>query len=163
AAAPPEASVLPPQRLEFTEVDLPPVAAPLAPGGTVTLLGGGPLAELLAERLRALGTHPVIAPGDQPPARISGGTAVYLHAFEAPETSLPDAFPLFKAVLADGGLRRLLAVERRESGAVRGLRGFFRSLAREYEDIAVRLVEVGTADGTDAAAEAVVAELAATE
>ncbi|MEU7041740.1 SDR family NAD(P)-dependent oxidoreductase [Streptomyces varsoviensis] len=163
AAAPPEASVLPPQRLEFTEVALPPVTAPLTPGGTVTLLGGGPLAELLAERLRALGTHPVIVPGDQPPARISGGTAVYLHAFEAPETSLPDAFPLFKAVLADGGLRRLLAVERRESGAVRGLRGFFRSLAREYEDIAVRLVEVGAEDGTDAAAEAVVAELAATE
>ncbi|MEV0277448.1 SDR family NAD(P)-dependent oxidoreductase [Streptomyces sp. NPDC050610] len=158
-----EASVLPPQRLEFTEVNLPPVTAPIAPGGTVALLGDGPLARLLAEQLRAAGAHPEIVPivsGDRLPERLGGDTVVYLHAFEAPDTSLPDAFPLFKAALADSGLRRLLAVERRDEGTVRGLRGFFRSLAREYEDVAVTLVEVGADDSPEAVAGAVVTELA---
>ncbi|MFE7118107.1 SDR family NAD(P)-dependent oxidoreductase, partial [Streptomyces sp. NPDC057654] len=164
AQTPAEASVIAPQRLEFVETDLPPVTGALPPGAAVTLLGGGPLAQLLAERLRAAGAHPETVPGDRLPEGHSGGEAVvYVHAFEAPETSLPDAFPLFKAVLADGGPRRLLAVERRGQGAVRGLRGFFRSLAREYEDIAVTLVEVGADDSLEAVAEVLLTELAATE
>ncbi|MEV0259897.1 SDR family NAD(P)-dependent oxidoreductase [Streptomyces sp. NPDC050617] len=163
AQAPPEASVVAPQRLEFVETDLLPVTAALLPGSTVTLLGGGPLAELLAARLRAAGARPETVPGDRLPEGHGGDAVVYLHAFEAPETSLPEAFALFKSVLANGGPRRLLAVERREQGAARGLRGFFRSLAREYEDIAVTLVEVGAGDGLEAVAEAVVTELAAPE
>ncbi|HEV7626758.1 MAG TPA: acyltransferase domain-containing protein, partial [Streptomyces sp.] len=104
-----EAVVVPPQRLEFTETELPAPAEALAPGTTVTLLGGGALAEVLAEQLRVAGADPHTVPDGHLPERI-GEAVLYLHAFETPDSQLPDAFPLFQAVLA-AGPKRLLAVE----------------------------------------------------
>ncbi|MGH3311270.1 MAG: acyltransferase domain-containing protein, partial [Streptomyces sp.] len=157
----PEAVVVAPQRLEFTESELPPVTTALTEGSTVSVLGGGELAPLVAERLRAAGAHPAVVPDGQLPER-TGDTVLFLHALDAPDSPLPEFFPLYKTVLA-AGPRRLLAVERRGLGAATGLRGFFRSVAREYENLTATLLEVGPDDGPDAVAAALVAELGATE
>jgi acyl transferase domain-containing protein len=156
-----EAVVVPPQRLEFTETELPAPTGTLAEGTTVTLVGGGDLAPLLTERLRAAGAHPETVPVGQIPERM-GDAVIYLHSLEAPEAQLPEVFPLFQAVLA-AGPKRLLAVERRGEGAATGMRGFFRSIAREYEDLTATLVEVGSDDGPEAVAGILLAELGATE
>ncbi|MFE4642368.1 SDR family NAD(P)-dependent oxidoreductase, partial [Streptomyces sp. NPDC056730] len=87
---------------------------------------------------------------------------LYLDALDAAEAPLPEAFPLFQTVLA-GAPRRLLAVERRTEGAASGLRGFFRSVGREYPGLAATLVEVAPGAAPDAVADALVTELAATE
>jgi len=156
-----EAVVVPPQRLEFTETELPAPAAALPAGTTVTLLGSGPLAGLLTEKLTAAGAVPHHVPEGQLPEQI-GDAVVHLHAFESPDTQLPEMFPLFQSVLA-AGPKRLLAVDRRGEGAATGLRGFFRSVAREYGELAASLVEVGSDDGLERVAETLVAELGATE
>ncbi|WP_045866132.1 type I polyketide synthase [Streptomyces sp. WMMB 714] len=156
-----EAVVVAPQRLEFTETELPAPDAALPAGAEVTLLGGGPLAGLLAEKLTAAGAVPLTVPEGQSPERF-GDAVVHLHAFESPDVQLPEMFPLFQSVLA-AGPKRLLAVDRRAEGAATGLRGFFRSVAREYEELAASLVEVGSDDSLERVAETVVAELGATE
>jgi acyl transferase domain-containing protein/NAD(P)H-dependent flavin oxidoreductase YrpB (nitropropane dioxygenase family) len=162
AAASAEGGVLPPQRLEFAETELPaPDAAP-APGTTVLLLGGAePTATALAERLRAAGLRPEAAPAAPADAADANAAVLYLGALDAEEAPLPEAFELFKSVLA-AGPRRLLAVERRATGPVAGLRGFFRSVAREYPHTDATLIELGADDGPEAVAAAVLAELAAT-
>ncbi|MGP3966141.1 SDR family NAD(P)-dependent oxidoreductase [Streptomyces sp. 6N223] len=153
-----EGSVVPPQRLEFAETELPAPAAAPAPGTAVLLLGGAePTAAALAERLRAAGLRAETAPAD---AVEANATVLYLGALDAEEPPLPEAFELFKAVLA-AGPRRLLAVERRTTGPVTGLRGFFRSVAREHPGTAATLIEVGPDEGPEALAGAVLAELAA--
>ncbi|WP_169746441.1 SDR family NAD(P)-dependent oxidoreductase [Streptomyces scopuliridis] len=152
---------MPPQRLEFTEAELPAVTGTVDSGSTVLLLGGGELAPVVADRLRAAGAEPVLVPAGELPE--GGADAVlYLDALDAAEAPLPEAFPLFQTVLA-GAPRRLLAVERRTEGAASGLRGFFRSVAREYPDLAATLVEVAPGAAPDAVADALVTELAATE
>ncbi|HWM37191.1 MAG TPA: beta-ketoacyl synthase N-terminal-like domain-containing protein, partial [Streptomyces sp.] len=156
-----EAIVVPPQRLEFTETELPTPPAALAEGTTVTLLGGGALATLLAERLSAAGARTQTVPEGQLPEQI-GDAVVHLHAFESPDAQLPEMFPLFQSVLA-AGPQRLLAVERRDEGAATGLRGFFRSVSREYEELTATLVEVGPDDSPSTVADTLVAELGATE
>ncbi|MFE4538493.1 SDR family oxidoreductase [Streptomyces scopuliridis] len=157
----PEAEVVPPQRLEFTETELPAVTGTVESGRTVLLLGGGELAPVVADRLRAAGAEPVLVPSGELPE--GGADAVlYLDALDASDSPLPEAFPLFQTVLA-GAPRRLLAVERRTEGAASGLRGFFRSVAREYPDLAATLVEVAPGAAPDAVADALVTELAATE
>ncbi|MEV6420930.1 SDR family oxidoreductase [Streptomyces sp. NPDC051662] len=159
--APPAAEIVPPQRLEFTEAELPTVTGTVDSGSTVLLLGGGELAPLVADRLRAAGAVPRLIPTGELPE--GGADAVlYLDALDAAEAPLPEAFPLFQSVLA-GAPRRLLAVERRTEGAASGLRGFFRSVAREYPDLAATLVEVAPGAAPDAVADALVTELAATE
>ncbi|WP_411112441.1 SDR family NAD(P)-dependent oxidoreductase [Streptomyces sp. 029-5] len=157
----PAAEVVPPQRLEFTEAELPAVTGTVESGSTVLILGGGELAPVVAERLRAAGAEPRLVPTGELPE--SGADAVlYLDALDAAEAPLPEAFPLFQSVLA-GAPRRLLAVERRTEGAASGLRGFFRSVDREYPDLAATLVEVAPGAAPDAVADALVTELAATE
>ncbi|MFJ1910838.1 SDR family oxidoreductase [Streptomyces sp. NPDC088147] len=161
APAGPAAEVVPPQRLEFTEAELPAVTGTVDSGSTVLILGGGELAPVVAERLRAAGAEPRLVPTGELPE--SGADAVlYLDALDAAEAPLPEAFPLFQSVLA-GAPRRLLAVERRTEGAASGLRGFFRSVDREYPDLAATLVEVAPGAAPDAVADALVTELAATE
>ncbi|MFI0959996.1 SDR family NAD(P)-dependent oxidoreductase [Streptomyces sp. NPDC021080] len=68
---------------------------------------------------------------------VTGGTPV-----------LPDAFPVLKAALARGP-RRLLAVRAADGDVpdtvAAGLRGFFRTVAREYPETVARTVEVATA------------------
>ncbi len=160
AGAPQEtgaARVIAPQRLEFTEEDLPAAAPALPAGTTVTVIGGGDLAALVAERLTAAGSHAEAVPSGTAPERCAQ-TVLYLDAFGADDSPLPEAFPVFQAVLA-GGPRRLVAVEGRGTGAPSGLRGFFRTLEREYPEVASTLLETGEDATPQAVADAIVAEL----
>ncbi|QPP06097.1 SDR family NAD(P)-dependent oxidoreductase [Streptomyces bathyalis] len=157
------AVVVAPQRLEFTEVELPAPPAPtLAEGTTVTVLGGGSLGTLVAERLREVGALPQTVPDGQRLPEELGEIVFHLHFLQSPEATLPDTFPLFQGVLASGPVR-LIGAERRAEGAASGLRGFFRSVAREYENVAATLVEVGADDDPETVARVLVAELGATE
>ncbi|MEV0040060.1 beta-ketoacyl synthase N-terminal-like domain-containing protein, partial [Streptomyces sp. NPDC050804] len=124
------AEILAPQRLEFTEAELPEVTGSVESGGTVLLLGGGELAPVVAERLRAAGAVPTLVPAGELPGT-TADAVIHLDPLVTAESPLPEAFPLYRSVLA-GAPRRLLAVERRTEGAASGLRGFFRSVAREY-------------------------------
>jgi len=137
--------VVAPERLELVAEELA-GGGDTVPGGTdVLVLGDGPVTEVAAQLLAA-GARTATAGGD--PATATYDTAVFLVGTEPP---LPEAFPLLRDVLARAP-RRLLAVQPR--GAATGLRGFFRSIAREYPDLAATLVET---DGEPATA--VVAEL----
>ncbi|MFE7127872.1 SDR family NAD(P)-dependent oxidoreductase, partial [Streptomyces sp. NPDC057617] len=161
AAAEAEAEILAPQRLEFTEAELPEVTGSIADGSTVLLLGGGELAPVVAERLRAAGAVPTLIPAGELPGT-TADAVIHLDALVSADAPLPEAFPLFQAVLA-GAPRRLLSVEHRTEGAASGLRGFFRSVAREYPDLTATLVEVAPDAGPEAVAEALATELAATD
>ncbi|MFE2599330.1 SDR family NAD(P)-dependent oxidoreductase [Streptomyces sp. NPDC059396] len=161
AAAEAEAEILAPQRLEFTEAELPEVTGSIADGSTVLLLGGGELAPVVAERLRAAGAVPTLVPAGELPGT-TADAVIHLDALVSADAPLPEAFPLFQAVLA-GAPRRLLSVEHRTEGAASGLRGFFRSVAREYPDLTATLVEVAPDAGPEAVAEALATELAATD
>ncbi|MFF1445994.1 SDR family oxidoreductase, partial [Streptomyces sp. NPDC058295] len=76
---------------------------------------------------------------------------------------LPDAFPVLKAALA-GGPRWLLAVRTADGGTpearTAGLRGLFRTVAREYPELVARVVDLCDASPS-AVADAVVAEAVA--
>jgi NAD(P)-dependent dehydrogenase (short-subunit alcohol dehydrogenase family) len=158
-----EPLVVAPQRLEFTEAELPALPAPSLPEGTpVTVLGGGALGTLVAERLREAGALPQTVPDGQRLPEQLGEIVIDLHALESPDTPLPDNFPLYQGVLA-ASPKRLLAADRRAQGAASGLRGFFRSVSREYEQTSATLVEVGADDDPETVAGLLVAELGATE
>lgn len=161
SAADAEAEILAPQRLEFTEAPLDAVTGTIAAGAAVTLLGGGELAPVLAERLRAAGASPTLVPAGELPTA-TADAVVFLDTLDAAEPPLPEALPLFQAALA-GAPGTLVAVERRTEGAASGLRGFFRSVAREYPDMRTTLVEVAAGATADAVSDAVVTELAATD
>ncbi|MFB8442656.1 SDR family NAD(P)-dependent oxidoreductase [Streptomyces niveus] len=156
-----EAEILAPQRLEFTEEPLADVTGTIAAGSAVLVLGGGELAPLLADRLRAAGASPTLVPAGELPTA-TADAVVLLDTLDAQQPPLPDALPLFQAALA-GAPGTVVAVERRTEGAASGLRGFFRSVAREYPDLKATLVEVAADATADAVSDAVVTELAATE
>ncbi|MFF5092536.1 SDR family NAD(P)-dependent oxidoreductase [Streptomyces niveus] len=156
-----EAEILAPQRLEFTEEPLADVTGTIAAGSAVLVLGGGELAPVLADRLRAAGASPTLVPAGELPTA-TADAVVLLDTLDAQQPPLPDALPLFQAALA-GAPRTVVAVERRTEGAASGLRGFFRSVAREYPDLKATLVEVAADATADAVSDALVTELAATE
>ncbi|MFD3483161.1 SDR family NAD(P)-dependent oxidoreductase, partial [Streptomyces sp. NPDC058665] len=156
-----EAEILAPQRLEFTEQPLPDVTGTIPAGAAVLLIGGGDLAPVLAERLRAAGASPTLIPAGELPTA-TADAVVLLDTLDADLPPLPDALPLFQAALA-GAPGAVVAVERRTEGAASGLRGFFRSVAREYPDLKATLVEVAADAATDAVADALATELASTE
>ncbi|TDC07096.1 SDR family oxidoreductase, partial [Streptomyces sp. 8K308] len=150
-------------RLEFTEHELPEPTGTLPPGTAVHLVGGGDLATALAARLDEAGATTRAAPT----GRLPDGDAdlvLYLDAFtshDGAEPPLPDAFPLFQTLLARAP-RQLLAVER-AAGPATGLRGLFRTIAREYPETRATLLRVGSADTSEAIADRVLAELTATD
>ncbi|MCX4407090.1 SDR family NAD(P)-dependent oxidoreductase [Streptomyces sp. NBC_01764] len=154
----PEPVVVAPRRLVMREFDLAPAdpapTSDLLIGRSFLLLGSGPVAEALTARLTVHGAHALTA--EEPPADGEFDGIVHLVAPDAPPV-LPDVFPAYQRVLA-GNPRWVLA-----AGASAGLRGFFRSLAREYPDTVARVVEhtPGTAP-EDIAAE-LVAELTASD
>ncbi|USQ84655.1 SDR family oxidoreductase [Streptomyces phaeoluteigriseus] len=134
--------------------------AALFPGTRWILLGDEPevasgVAALGAE-VAVRGRDHVLGDGDGP---VDG--VLYLGALADDGTTvLPDAFPVLKAALARGP-RWLLAV-RPSDGDARsaGLRGFFRTVAREYPETVARVVDL--ADVSPAAvADAVAGEAAA--
>ncbi|WP_405499157.1 SDR family NAD(P)-dependent oxidoreductase [Streptomyces niveus] len=156
-----EAEILAPQRLEFTEEPLADVTGTIAAGAAVLVLGGGELAPVLADRLRAAGASPTLVPAGELPTA-TADAVVLLDTLDAQQPPLPEALPLFQAALA-GAPGTVVAVERRTEGAASGLRGFFRSVAREYPDVKATLVEVAADASADAVSDALVTELAATE
>lgn len=156
-----EAEILAPQRLEFTEEPLADVTGTIAAGAAVLVLGGGELAPVLADRLRAAGASPTLVPAGELPTT-TADAVVLLDTLDAQQPPLPEALPLFQAALA-GAPGTVVAVERRTEGAASGLRGFFRSVAREYPDVKATLVEVAADASADAVSDVLVTELAATE
>ncbi|MFF2945734.1 SDR family NAD(P)-dependent oxidoreductase, partial [Streptomyces niveus] len=156
-----ESEILAPQRLEFTEEPLADVTGTITAGSAVLVLGGGELAPVLADRLRAAGASPTLVPAGELPTA-TADAVVLLDTLDAQQPPLPEALPQFQAALA-GAPGTVVAVERRTEGAASGLRGFFRSVAREYPDLKATLVEVAADATADAVADVLVTELAATE
>lgn len=145
-----------PRRLVMREFDL----APAQPGSYTDelvgrrflLLGRGPLAEALTARLTAHGAHAVTA--EEPPAGEEFDGLVHLVGPDSPPV-LPEAYPAYRQVLS-GRPRWVLA-----SGASPGLRGFFRTVAREYPDTVARVVEHAPGTAPEDRAAELVAELTA--
>ncbi|MFE5083109.1 SDR family NAD(P)-dependent oxidoreductase [Streptomyces mirabilis] len=154
--AAPEPVVVAPKRLVMREFDLAPAdpapSSDLLIGRSFLLLGSGPVAEALTARLTVHGAHAVTA--EEPPAEGEFDGIVHLVAGDAPPV-LPDVFPAYQRVLA-GDPRWVLA-----AGASPGLRGFFRSLAREYPDTVARVVEHAPGTAPEDIAAELVAELTA--
>ncbi|MFD7376447.1 SDR family NAD(P)-dependent oxidoreductase [Streptomyces mirabilis] len=154
--AAPEPVVVAPKRLVMREFDLAPAdpapSSDLLIGRSFLLLGSGPVAEALTARLTVHGAHAVTA--EEPPAEGEFDGLVHLVAPDAPPV-LPDVFPAYQRVLA-GNPRWVLA-----AGASAGLRGFFRSLAREYPDTLARVVEHAPGTAPEDIAAELVAELTA--
>ncbi|SFG08848.1 type I polyketide synthase [Streptomyces mirabilis] len=151
-----EPVVVAPKRLVMREFDLAPAdpapSSDLLIGRSFLLLGSGPVAEALTARLTVHGAHAVTA--EEPPAEGEFDGIVHLVAPDAPPV-LPDVFPAYQRVLA-GNPRWVLA-----AGASAGLRGFFRSLAREYPDTVARVVEHAPGTAPEDIAAELVAELTA--
>ncbi|MGX1273636.1 acyl transferase domain-containing protein/acyl carrier protein [Streptomyces phaeoluteigriseus] len=158
---PPRRHVLRPVLLDGTDGTGP---AALFPGTRWILLGDAPgLAAGVAAGVEALGAEVAVhgrdhalGDGDGP---VDG--VLYLGALADDGTPvLPDAFPVLKAALARGP-RWLLAV-RPSGGDTRsaGLRGFFRTVAREYPETVARVVDLADVSPT-AVADAVAGEAAA--
>ncbi|GGV85836.1 hypothetical protein GCM10015535_33110 [Streptomyces gelaticus] len=155
-----EAVVTVPKRLVMTDFGL----APAAPdpyeltGQTFLVIGEGPLAVAVTERLDSYGARAVTATGIPDGGRFDG--LIHLASPDggpAHEPVLPGAVPLYQSALA-AGPRWVLA-----AGASDGLRGLFRSLSREYPQTIARVVEQPAGADPSAAAEAIVAELTAAD
>ncbi|MET9658363.1 SDR family oxidoreductase [Streptomyces sp. NPDC006510] len=162
-AAPPadaEAVVTAPKRLVMTEFDLAPAA--LEPteltGRTFLVIGEGPLAVAVTERLDSHGARAVTATGIPDDGRFDG--LIHLASPDggpAHEPVLPGAVSLYRSALATGP-RWVLA-----AGASEGLRGLFRSLSREYPQTIARVVEQPAGADPSTAADGIVAELTAAD
>lgn len=111
--------VIAPERLVFEEHELP---APNLDARGMRVVVVGARDGVVAGALRAAGV--------EVGGEVTGAVVVHLGALEADESLLPEEFPRIQSLLA-AGPRGLLAVDRRQVGAVTGLRGFFRTLARE--------------------------------
>ncbi|MEV5780878.1 SDR family NAD(P)-dependent oxidoreductase [Streptomyces sp. NPDC052287] len=151
-----EPVVVAPRRLVMREFDLDPEEPASATdqlvGRMFLLLGRGPVAEALTARLTAHGAHALTA--EEPPAEVEFDGLIHLVAPDSPPV-LPDAYPVYRRVLA-GHPRWVMA-----AGASAGLRGFFRSLAREYPDTVARVVEHTPGTPPEDLAADLVAELTA--
>ncbi|WP_062642926.1 type I polyketide synthase [Streptomyces maremycinicus] len=129
-----------------------------------TLLGEAPE---VAARLASHGAEVTVRARDHLLTEADGPVdgVLYLGALDRPDDSavLPDAFPVLKAALARGP-RRLLAVRSADGGTpdarTAGLRGLFRTVAREYPELIARVVDLWDASPS-AVADAVVAEAVA--
>ncbi|WP_238175933.1 type I polyketide synthase [Kribbella albertanoniae] len=150
------ATIVAPKRFVHQEFDLPAASAPhdLA-GRRFLLIGEGELAAVLAGKLTALGAQPTIVPAADMPSIDNLDGAFYLDGDASP--LLPDAFPTFQAVLA-ASPRWLIA-----AGPALGLRGFFRTVSREYPELIARVVEPGTGTTPETIADGLIAELSAVD
>ncbi|MYQ69048.1 hypothetical protein, partial [Streptomyces sp. SID4950] len=147
--------------LLFAGRALEPVAERPAPGSRVVLVGGGETAAELAALLTGAGVTADLVPDGTLPAP-EAGTVVHLAPLDGGEPVLPAAFAFYREVLA-AGPGRLLTADRRGAGAPSGLRGFFRTVAREYPEVRASVAEVADSASPAEAARALFAELAAAE
>jgi acyl transferase domain-containing protein/NAD(P)H-dependent flavin oxidoreductase YrpB (nitropropane dioxygenase family) len=157
--AEPQAAGSPPGRFVLDLVDTP--AAPDAEaliGATIAIAGGDPrIAEELAGRLSASGAEPIVLGEAGIPEDTPVDGLISLHALAVvDEPLLPELYPLFASALP----RVRWCVAAAGPGTQSwGLRGFFRSVAREYPDTLVRLVEIDATTDENALAELVTGEL----
>ncbi|MEV6645654.1 SDR family NAD(P)-dependent oxidoreductase [Amycolatopsis sp. NPDC051371] len=124
----PQPVIVAPKRYLMTEVDLAPATAPGIAGRRFLVLGAGPRAEAVRTELTAHGAAAEIGDDVQP------GFDGYLHLPDG-DSVLPTAFPQYRAALAEHPRWLLTA------GPAEGLRGFYRSVSREYPDTLARVVE----------------------
>ncbi|WP_394617227.1 SDR family NAD(P)-dependent oxidoreductase [Lentzea sp. JNUCC 0626] len=144
--------------LELVEAEI--AADPVALVGATIVIAGGErnVAEALADRLSASGALPVMADSvEQLDAVPDIDGLVSLHGLTvATEPVLPEIFPLFRAALS----RVQWCVAVAAAGAQTwGLRGFFRSLEREYPLTLTRVIELDQVTDVDQIAETVISEL----
>ncbi|OXM69820.1 SDR family NAD(P)-dependent oxidoreductase, partial [Amycolatopsis vastitatis] len=144
--AEPAPVIVAPKRLVMAECELALAETPDVAGRTFLLLGRGPLAEAVRTRLTGLGATAEVADDVR-----AGFDGVLFLPDGGPV--LPAAFPQYQAALAATPAWLLTA------GPGEGLRGFHRSLAREYPDTLTRVVELSPAESPEARAAAFVAEL----
>ncbi|TQJ57079.1 type I polyketide synthase [Streptomyces sp. SLBN-115] len=172
--APPEVNGEPPRRHVLRpvllDVGTDASAVPSAvPSGALSgtrwiLLGEAPQA---AARLVSHGADVAVRARDHVLTEADGPVegVLYLGALDGADDGpvLPDAFPVLKAALARGP-RWLLAVRTADGGTpdprTAGLRGLFRTVAREYPELIARVVDLSDTSPS-AVADAVVAEAVA--
>lgn len=124
----PQPVIVAPKRYLMTEVDLAPATAPDIAGRRFLVLGAGPRAEGVRAELTAHGAEAEIGDDVRP------GFDGYLHLPDS-DSVLPAAFLKYQAALAHRPRWLLTA------GPAEGLRGFYRSVSREYPDTLARVVE----------------------
>ena len=155
-----DANVIAPRRFVLDAVDLPPAGGADLAGRRFLILGGGELAAAVADRLGAAGAAATLADTGAGASGFDG--VLHLGAYTADDPLLPEEFPLFQELLA-ADPRWLVAAAPAGAPQSSGLRGFFRTVVREYPDTLARAVELDPATGVAAGADALVAELGATE
>ncbi|MDN5667761.1 MAG: acyltransferase domain-containing protein, partial [Renibacterium salmoninarum] len=158
-----------PERLLFkkTRLDLPQATAGALAGRQLLIIGSGEIAGQAVSAAAALGATAVLAGPEQATEALQPGIdgVLYLDPLDNPQTAaVPDLFPLFKAAMALGPRYLLAARPIASDGSGRaertiGLRGLFRSLAREYPQSLVRLVDIEPTKPADAVAASLLAEL----
>ncbi|MFI9382875.1 SDR family oxidoreductase [Kutzneria sp. NPDC052558] len=135
-----------PRRFEMVPTEV--GAATLLESATLSgkefrVIGGQP--ELVAELTAALGEHGASVTE-------KAGNLLYLGALSpGDDPVLPGAFTEFKAALAEGP-RWVIAVSpvaEHADDRVVGLRGFFRTISREYPETVAKLIEVGATTVTE--------------
>ncbi|MFI1506944.1 SDR family oxidoreductase [Streptomyces sp. NPDC020597] len=165
-AEPPRRHVLRPVLLDSADRTPADPSAVLS-GTRWTVLGDAPE---VAARLVSHGAHVTVRGRDHVLSRDDGAVdgVLYLGALTGADDGapvLPDAFPVLKAALA-GGPRWLLAVRQGDvdtpDARTAGLRGLFRTLARECPDTLARIVDL-TDVSAAAVADAVVEEAVAAD
>jgi acyl transferase domain-containing protein/NAD(P)H-dependent flavin oxidoreductase YrpB (nitropropane dioxygenase family) len=164
-----------PRRFVFTPVPLAEPGAPPDPASTLggtrfLLLGDGGVATAVSARLTAYGAEVITRDAGEPLTDGLGPIdgVLYLDPLAASgPPALPDGFDALQAALRSGP-RWLLGAAPADGGPggdcpygrAAGLRGFFRTVAREYPQTVARLVELDRAE-PDTVAAALFAELLA--
>ncbi|MBF6047943.1 SDR family oxidoreductase [Streptomyces sp. NRRL B-1677] len=162
----PEAGGVPRRfRLGPVPLDGAPAVAPSSrlAGRRFALLGGGDVATALAVRLERHGARAVTLPADHLLTEQDGSVdgAVLLGPLTGSDLpALPGTYPVVRAALRCGP-HWLLAVRAAAQHDARtaGLRGLFRTVAREYPQTVARLVELSPGLPASAAADALAAEI----
>ncbi|MGW5721157.1 SDR family NAD(P)-dependent oxidoreductase [Amycolatopsis sp. NPDC003865] len=124
----PQPVIVAPKRYVMSEVDLAPAGTPDIAGSRFLVLGAGPSAEAVRAELAAHGAGAEIGDDVRP------GFDGYLHLPDG-DPVLPAAFPRYQAILEQQPRWLLTA------GPAEGLRGFYRSVSREYPGTLARVVE----------------------
>ncbi|WP_229322028.1 type I polyketide synthase [Streptomyces sp. UNOC14_S4] len=166
-----------PGRLVLRSVSLPSPDGDFAvlEGTRFALLGGaGPVPDALAARLGSHGAEAVVLPPDHVLTDEDGPLDGVFHLEALSQHGggplLPESFPVFQAALRRGPRWLLAAAPAADTevpagldGQADGLRGLFRTVAREYPDTLARFVELAPQLTADEVAAALVGELTAEE
>ncbi len=133
-----------PRRFELRQVPL--TAATGAPDSLpdkrFLFVGEDRLAEALGSELARHGAELLRGAADQEPSEHVDGLIHAGHLSDVDTEALPEAFPLYRTALGNGARWLIALGPDGGAGHSAGLRGFFRTVAREYPDTLARLVEL---------------------